>query len=253
MVNIGGMMRKDGQQAPAVVLEAYGLCKAYSEGEKKHLVLQDVSLSLQEGELAVLVGRSGAGKSTLLNVLSGLDRPDAGVVRIGQTVLTALPEQERTRFRRQHLGFIFQAYNLIPTLTVEENVRLPLELLGRTDAAAQPRVQQLLEAVGLAERAQSFPDRLSGGEQQRVAIARALVHHPMVIFADEPTGNLDDQTAAQVVRLLVRLVRQERRTLLVVTHDQAFLPLADRIWELHEGRLFERTPECLSSSRLYQP
>ena len=209
------------------------------------MVLQDVSLSLREGELALLLGRSGAGKSTLLNVLSGLDRPDAGVVRVGQITLTALSEQERTRFRRQHLGFIFQAYNLIPTLTVEENVRLPLELLGRTDAAAQQRVQLLLREVGLAERARSFPDRLSGGEQQRVAIARALVHNPMLIFADEPTGNLDDQTAKQVMALLVRLVRQERRTLLVATHDQAFLPLADRIWELREGRLIELMPERL--------
>lgn len=232
-------------RADRLVLEAAGLCKAYREGEKAHLVLQDVSLSLREGELALLLGRSGAGKSTLLNVLSGLDWPDAGVVRVGQITLTALSEQERTRFRRQHLGFIFQAYNLIPTLTVEENVHLPLELLGRTDAAAQQRVQLLLKEVGLAERARSFPDRLSGGEQQRVAIARALVHNPMLIFADEPTGNLDDQTAKQVMTLLVRLVRQERRTLLVATHDHAFLPLADRIWELREGRLIELMPERL--------
>jgi putative ABC transport system ATP-binding protein len=222
------------------LVELRGITKVYQEGEREHTVLREVDLTLRRGELAVVLGRSGSGKSTLLNLVGGIDLPTAGEVTIGGVCLTRLSEQERTLFRRRYIGFVFQFFNLIPTLTVEENLLLPLELNGRTGALARRAALELLEQVGLAARARSFPDRLSGGEQQRVAIARALVHDPLLVLADEPTGNLDLDTARQVLELLDRLTRQAGKTMLMVTHSAEVIGLADRVFTVHEGRLVER-------------
>jgi putative ABC transport system ATP-binding protein len=224
--------------APAVELQQ--VSKSYREGDVERVVLRDVSVTLASGEIVVLVGRSGSGKSTLLNVIAGIDRPSAGVVRVNGTDLTALDEQARTRFRRRHIGFVFQFFNLIPLLTVEENLLLPLDLNGRADADGVARARALLERVGLGGRGDSFPERLSGGEQQRVAIARALIHDPALILADEPTGNLDVETAADVLELLDTLAREAGRTVLMVTHSREVVGVADRIFSMQRGALVEQ-------------
>ena len=227
--------------APAAV-ELRHLSKTYREGEAERVVLRDVSLTIAGGEIVVLVGRSGSGKSTLLNLIAGIDRPSAGTVNVNGTDLTALDEQARTRFRRRHIGFVFQFFNLIPLLTVEENLLLPLDLNGRADAAGVVRAHALLERVGLGGRGDSFPERLSGGEQQRVAIARALIHDPDIILADEPTGNLDADTAADVLALLDALAREAGRTVLMATHSREVIGVADRIFTVQRGALVERPP-----------
>ena len=223
-------------------LELRHLGKTYREGEAERVVLRDVSLVVAGGEIVVLVGRSGSGKSTLLNLIAGIDRPTAGSVVVNGTDLTALDEQARTRFRRRHIGFVFQFFNLIPLLTVEENLLLPLDLNGRADAKGVARARVLLERVGLGDRGDSFPERLSGGEQQRVAIARALIHDPDIILADEPTGNLDADTAAGVLDLLDALAREAGRTVLMATHSREVIGVADRIFTIERGALVERAP-----------
>ena len=215
--------------------------KAYAEGEAVREVLTGARLSLYRGEFVVLLGRSGSGKSTLLNLISGIDLPTRGVVSVEGRDLSRLSERERTLLRRERIGFVFQAFNLLPTLTVEENVRLPLELTGRTGAIASGRVRELLGQVGLAGREHSFPDRLSGGEQQRVAVARAVAHTPPLLLADEPTGNLDEQTGRQVLDLLEGLIRRDNACALVVTHDPDLATRADRTFVMEAGRLHERT------------
>ncbi len=224
--------------APAVLLERLG--KTYLEGDGARVVLQDVSVEIAPGEIAVVVGRSGSGKSTLLNLVAGIDRPTSGRVVVDGTDLTALDEDARTRFRRRHIGFVFQFFNLIPILTVEENVLLPLELNGRADAAGVSRARALLDRVGLGGRGGSLPDRLSGGEQQRVAIARALVHDPALILADEPTGTLDTETAAGVLDVLDALAREQRKTVVMVTHSPDVVGVADRVFAAERGRLVEQ-------------
>jgi putative ABC transport system ATP-binding protein len=223
---------------PAVELRQVG--KSYREGEAERVVLRDVSVTLARGEIVVLVGRSGSGKSTLLNVIAGIDRPTTGRVIVESTDLTALDEQARTRFRRAHIGFVFQFFNLIPLLTVEENLLLPLDLTGRADAKGVARARELLERVGLGGRGEAYPERLSGGEQQRVAIARALIHDPALVLADEPTGNLDAETAADVLDLLDTLAREAGRTVLMVTHSREVVGVADRILAIERGALVER-------------
>lgn len=205
-------------------------------------VLQGLSFEIRKGELVVLLGRSGSGKSTLLNLISGMDAPTSGSIRFRDTELTKLSETERTLFRRHAIGIIFQSFNLIPTLKVEENILLPLELGGKLDKDKRQRALAVLEEVGLADRAGSFPDLLSGGEQQRVAIARALAHDPLLILADEPTGNLDFKTAGLVMDILERIVHDKERTMLIATHDRDIIGLADRVFELQEGILREVSP-----------
>ncbi|MGZ3461725.1 MAG: ABC transporter ATP-binding protein, partial [Archangium sp.] len=200
------------------VIEVHDVSKSYAEGETVREVLSGVRLTLHAGEFVVLLGRSGSGKSTLLNLISGIDLPSRGTVRIDGRELVTLSEHERTLLRRERIGFIFQAFNLLPTLTVEENILLPLELTGRDGPRSRARVRELLDTVGLGNRAASFPDRLSGGEQQRVAVARALAHAPPLLLADEPTGNLDEQTGRKVLDLLEGLTRRERAGALIVTH-----------------------------------
>ena len=223
------------------------LTKSYQEGTKSRSVLNELQLSVQEGEMIVLLGRSGSGKSTLLNLVSGIDKPDSGEVIIGETNLAELDEKNRTLFRRKNIGFIFQSFNLISTLTAHENVLLPLKLKGDSDDSATQRASQYLEEVGLGDRGDSYPDRLSGGEQQRVAIARALAHAPMLILADEPTGNLDYETGKTILDMLQKLVRDNGRTIIIATHDRDICKIADRVVELRSGKLEDVEPAELKA------
>jgi len=213
--------------------------RSFSEGERIHPVLAGASATLAAGEITAVTGRSGSGKSTLLHLIAGLDEPDSGEIWIAGRAMHALPEPERTRFRRGHIGLVYQFFNLIPTLDAEENVRLALELGGVRGAEARRRSTEALVEVGLGERRTSAVDRLSGGEQQRVAIARALVHRPRLVLADEPTGNLDARMADQILALLIRSVRAHASTLLIVTHDPDVAARADRVLELRDCELHE--------------
>ena len=232
------MPRSPESALPAVELSR--VVKTYREGESERVVLRDVDVRVATGEIVVLLGRSGSGKSTVLNLVSGIDRPTSGMVRVEGVDVTTLSETARTLLRRRRIGFIFQFFNLIPTLTVEENLRLPLELNGVDGVAGRARALELLGAVGLGDRAASFPDRLSGGEQQRVAVARALVHDPALVLADEPTGNLDAESARQVLDLLAALSRRAGKTVIAVSHSEEVAALADRVLTLADGRLVER-------------
>jgi putative ABC transport system ATP-binding protein len=226
-------MVSDGIHTEALI-QIRSLNKTYTEGDRSRLVLSDVDLDIEEGEFFVLLGKSGSGKSTLLNLISGIDYPDAGSIRVGSTDITRLNERQLTLFRREQIGIIFQFFNLIPTLTVLENITLPLELRGKRD---ESRARSLLERVGLEGRADAFPDKLSGGEQQRIAIARALVHEPPVVLADEPTGNLDEETGEKILGLLLELTRDTGKTLVMATHNPEIVPLADRVCRIHDGKL----------------
>ena len=222
---------------PAYTLQISGLQKTYTEGNRTRKVLDQIDLDIEDGEFFVILGKSGSGKSTLLNLISGIDKPEAGHVILHDTDITRLSEYERTRFRRDHIGIVFQFFNLIPTLTVLENVTLPLELRGDNRREAERRAAKLLDRVGLGHRAGSFPDNLSGGEQQRIAIARALVTEPALVLADEPTGNLDEDTGKLVLNLLLELTRDVGRTLIMATHNPEIVPLADRVCRIHDGKL----------------
>jgi putative ABC transport system ATP-binding protein len=218
-------------------LRFHNLSKSYSEGDVRRVVLQNAHAEFQSGEITAILGKSGSGKSTLLNLISGIDAPDSGQVWVDGQDLTTLSERDRTLFRRARIGFVFQFFNLIPTLTVGENVSLPLELNRRPRLQAHEKAQQLLDAVGLIDRWDTFPEKLSGGEQQRVALARALVHDPLLILADEPTGNLDEETGAQVIALLARLTSEQKRTLIIVTHSLEATAHADHVLRLSHGQL----------------
>ncbi len=225
------------REVPLVAIRA--LSKTYREGDREHAVLRGADADVYRGELVVLLGRSGSGKSTLLNLLSGIDLPTSGEIRVDGIAIGALSERERTLFRRRRIGFIFQFFNLIPTLTVGENLLLPVELKRRPTAADRDRAAELLGEVGLGGRTGSFPDRLSGGERQRVAIARALMNDPDLVLADEPTGNLDLETGLEVLELLDRLTRQTGKTMVMATHSREVIGVADRILRIEDGRLVE--------------
>jgi putative ABC transport system ATP-binding protein len=203
-------------------------------------VLDHASAEIAAGEVVAVIGRSGSGKSTLLNLVSGIDRPDGGTIEFDGRLISALGEPERTLFRRRHVGFVYQLFNLLPTLDVEENVRLVLEVNGVRGAVARVRSRAALAEVGLGDRLHSAVDVLSGGEQQRVAIARALVHEPALLLADEPTGNLDQDSARDIVPLLRALAQRRSTALLIATHDPGLAHAADRILELLDGRLHLR-------------
>ena len=213
------------------------LTKSYYEGDVQRVVLQNAHAEFQPGEMTAIIGKSGSGKSTLLNLISGIDAPDSGQIWVDGRDLASLTERERTLFRRARIGFIFQFFNLIPTLTVGENVSLPLELNRVPRAQAQNKAKEFLDSVGLVDRWTTFPEKLSGGEQQRVALARALVHDPLLILADEPTGNLDEETGAQVMSLLAKLTREQNRTLLMVTHSVVAASSEERVLRLSQGQL----------------
>lgn len=217
-----------------LLLKIRDLCKYYREAGKQHLVLNKLQLDLQAGQSIAILGRSGCGKSTLLNLIAGLDSPDSGSVEIQGKNLNQLSDTERTLLRRKHIGFIFQFFNLVPTLTVLENIQLPLELLGIHNHTESIRKQ--LQQLNLLQYQHRFPEQLSGGEQQRVALLRAIAHRPTLLLADEPTGNLDHETGDQVAQLLFQSVTAESG-LIVVTHSQEIAEHAQTIYRLQDGQL----------------
>ncbi|MGR9105999.1 MAG: ABC transporter ATP-binding protein [Gammaproteobacteria bacterium] len=208
--------------------------KRYMRAGRDQWIFKGIEARISQGELLVLLGRSGSGKSTLLNLISGIDNPSSGEIAFGELSLTALSESERTRYRRKHIGFVFQAFNLIPTLSVSENLQLPLELNRFPRRSQASRIEHWLAEVGLEDKANEFPDRLSGGEQQRVAIARALVHDPDIILADEPTGNLDLETGRKILDILECCVRKSGKTLIMATHSEEVVGRADRILSIRD-------------------
>lgn len=211
--------------------------KGFLEGDRTRHVLKGVSIGFDEGQFTALLGPSGSGKSTLLNLACGIEEPDAGDVYIKDVAITRLTDHDRTLFRRDNIGFVFQFFNLIPTLTVLENVILPQELAGKRRRDIEPAAIALLDKVGLADRRDTFPDRLSGGEQQRIAICRALAHDPWLVLADEPTGNLDSKTGVIVMDLLLELTREAGKTLIMATHSPSVAPQADQIFRVEAGTL----------------
>ena len=217
------------------MLIARHLTKEYRSGEHELTVLRDVDFSIPQGAFVAIVGPSGSGKTTLLGLLAGLDTPSRGTVLLDDVDLSGLDEDERARLRGEKVGFVFQSFQLIPTLTALENVQVPLELRG--DSGAPRRARELLERVGLGDRTHHFPTQLSGGEQQRVAIARGFSNDPRILFADEPTGNLDSDTGARIVELLEQLNRESDSTIVLVTHDAALAGRARRIIRLSDGRV----------------
>ncbi len=219
------------------IVRVRGLRKTYHTGGIHHLVLDGIDLDIQPGRFIVLLGVSGSGKSTLLNLISGIDFAEQGTITIAGTTITDLTETQRTIFRRENIGIVFQFFNLIPTLSALENITLPMELRGTSLRLAEQRARALLARVGLEGRASDFPDRLSGGEQQRVAIARALIHEPALVLADEPTGNLDEHTGQTVLHLLLELTRQANKTLIMATHDPNIVPLANHVYRVHDGKV----------------
>jgi putative ABC transport system ATP-binding protein len=218
-------------------IELRRLCKHYEARGRPRAVLDDVDAAIEHGEFVVLVGRSGSGKSTLLNLIGGLDRASSGDILLDGQPLSALNEDALSRLRRHKVGYVFQFFNLVPTLTVEENLLLPLELIGVADSEAAARVSEWLTAVGLSDRGPDYPDELSGGQQQRIALARALVHRPGLLLADEPTGNLDLKTAREVLSLLDDLCRRTGTTLVMATHSPEVIGMADRVLTIRDGGL----------------
>lgn len=215
--------------------------RAFRQGQQEQQVLKDVSFSLRKGETVALLGRSGSGKSTLLNLLGGIDTADVGSISIAGSDITTLQEPASSLFRRRHIGFIYQSFNLIPGLTAAENVALVLELNGQPARQALQRTRDLLDSIGMGVQADKFPAQLSGGEQQRIAIARALIHGPALVLADEPTGNLDAETGQQMLRWLREQLRAHASTALLVTHSLAVARSADRILTLEAGIIIERS------------
>lgn len=217
------------------IVQAAGLTKQVLSGDQPLVILHDVSFSVEAGESLAIIGASGSGKSTLLGLLAGLDVPSSGTVSLHGTALFALDEDGRARLRAELAGFVFQSFQLLPALNALENIMLPLELIGAKDARA--RAEESLQQVGLSARAHHLPKHLSGGEQQRVALARAFVTHPKILFADEPTGNLDAATGAQIIALMLELNRTLGTTLILVTHDEALAARCNKQLRLEGGRV----------------
>jgi putative ABC transport system ATP-binding protein len=231
----------------AFVLRAEDVTKQVTSPEGTLTILNDVSLAIPAGETVALVGASGAGKSTLLAILAGLDEPSTGRVWLNGIDITALDEDGRAAVRARQVGFVFQSFHLVPSLTAIENVMLPLELLGNRNA--HPQALEVLEKVGLTARARHYPRQLSGGEQQRVAIARAFVTRPPILFADEPTGNLDAATGERIIKLLFDLNAETRATLVLVTHDQELAARCQRIVQIDAGRIVDANGQALTRER----
>jgi len=217
-----------------------GIKKSFVEGGKSRQVLNILDVRFPAKQFSVILGKSGSGKSTILNLISGIDTPDQGKILIGDIEVSSLSDHQRTLFRRQHIGFVFQFFNLIPTLTVLENVMLILELDGKGNRENENRGIELLQQVGLGNRLSDTPENLSGGEQQRVAIARALAHAPDIILADEPTGNLDQDTGASVLKLMLELTRERGKTMIMATHSTDILKTADAVFGIQDGNLVQQ-------------
>ncbi len=213
------------------------LWKIYGKGEKKVEALRGVDFQIEQGEFVAILGPSGSGKTTLLNCLSGIDSPTEGAIHFDGVEFHRLSEEEKAKFRAQNMGFVFQFFNLIPVLTVLENVELPLRILGQKGKSVTDRAIEMIKKVGLSGKEDKFPSQLSGGEQQRVAIARALIHDPKIIWADEPTGNLDSETGAAIIELLERIRLENKTTLVVVTHDEKIARKADRVFVFRDGKI----------------
>jgi putative ABC transport system ATP-binding protein len=228
------------ERAPSAVVAARDITRRYGEGDTAVAALCGVSIDVQQGKLTAVMGPSGSGKSTLMHILAALDRPTSGSVWIAGTKLGELNDTEITKLRRKHIGFVFQFFNLLPMLTAEENVLLPLTIAGEKPDPAWR--EQLLKTVGLDDRREHRPAELSGGQQQRVAIARALISKPTVVFADEPTGNLDSKTGAEILELLRQSVEEMGQTTVMVTHDPSAAAIADRILFLADGRIVRELP-----------
>ena len=233
---------------PMVILES--LSKHYVEGGRRHAVLNGIDAEFHEGEISVIVGKSGSGKTTLLNLISGTDVPDSGKAVIGGKVISGLSENERTLLRRERIGLVFQFFNLIPTLTVLENIVLPCELRGGGRGECARKAEHMLGEINLDGRAGAYPDVLSGGEQQRVGIARALINDPDLILADEPTGNLDSDTARDIMELFLKLVRGRGKTMIIATHSPEVIGRADRIYRIKRGALY---PESAPATNPHLP
>jgi len=223
-----------------MILRAEHICKSFAKADKQKLdILKDISFTLEENKITVIIGASGAGKSTLLHILSGLDTADKGSVKIKDTDVFKLKDDEIAKFRNNHIGFIFQFHHLLPEFTALENTAIPLMINGLSFAKSSEKAGKLLETVGLKERMHHKPAELSGGEQQRVAVARALANSPQIIFADEPTGNLDSQNSEILNKLFINLRDKQKQTFLIVTHNPELVKLADIVWEMKDGKIFQ--------------
>jgi putative ABC transport system ATP-binding protein len=236
---------EEGASAPAqqgVVVQATDVTRRYGEGETAVDALRGVSLGVESGQLVAVMGPSGSGKSTLMHILAGLDKPTSGSVTIAGEEITTLPDAKLTRLRRKHIGFVFQFFNLLPMLTAEENVVLPLSIAG---TKPDPKwLEELLESTGLADRRKHRPSELSGGQQQRVALARALISRPTILFADEPTGNLDSKTGGEILDLLRHSVTTYGQTTVMVTHEARAASIADRILFLADGLIVQELKDA---------
>ena len=219
------------------IIEVEGLRKVYRMGKEKIIALKSIDLTIEEGEICCLFGTSGSGKSTLLNMLAGLEKPTSGTIKIKKTRVEKLSEVELATFRQKYIGFVFQSYNLIPSLTALENVALPLIFQGLSKKRRDKRAEEMLKAVGLDKRLHHKPKEMSGGQQQRVSIARAFVNRPTILFADEPTGNLDTHTTIEVMEMIKDMARKYNQTLIIVSHDPEIADYADRIITLIDGEI----------------
>ena len=219
------------------IISVRKLRKVYMMGQEHVVALHNIDLDIPRGEVCCIFGTSGSGKSTLLNQLAGLEKPTRGVVRIGGVPISQLNENQLAAFRQKHIGFVFQSYNLLPELTAAENVAMPLMFKGIDPDVRLLEAKKMLCRVGLKDRMDHFPNQMSGGQQQRVGIARALAMNPQIIFADEPTGNLDSKTTMEVLKLMQKVVREEKQTLVMVTHDNNLATYADRIFKIIDGKI----------------
>ena len=219
------------------IIEIKNLKKIYKVGDEKVKALNGINLTIERGEICCILGTSGSGKSTLLNMLAGLEPPTKGEIRIGKARIDKMNENQLTDFRRKHVGFVFQSYNLMNALPAWANVAMPLEFRGVDKKTREKAAIEMLKAVNLGNRLNHTPSEMSGGQQQRVGIARAFVHHPKLVFADEPTGNLDSKTTIEVMKLMVSMAREHRQTLIIVTHDPEIADYADRIIHLIDGKI----------------
>jgi len=229
------------------ILEIKNLCKVYGEGETRVDALKNISFDVDQGEFVAVVGPSGSGKSTLLHILGGVDVPTSGVVRIAGTDIGKLDENKLAIFRRRQIGLIYQFYNLIPILNVEENLTLPILLDGKKPD--QKLLLDLVEKLGLSERRSHLPNQLSGGQQQRVSIGRALMNHPALLLADEPTGNLDTENSKEIIALLRNFNRENNQTVIIITHDERIALAADRVITIEDGRITRDTKGAEVSAR----
>ena len=229
------------------ILEIKNLCKVYGEGETRVDALKNISFDVDQGEFVAVVGPSGSGKSTLLHILGGVDVPTSGVVRIAGTDIGKLDENKLAIFRRRQIGLIYQFYNLIPILNVEENLTLPILLDGKKPD--QKLLEDLVEKLGLSERRSHLPNQLSGGQQQRVSIGRALMNHPALLLADEPTGNLDTENSKEIIALLRKFNRENNQTVIIITHDERIALAADRVITIEDGRITRDTKRAEVTAR----